>query len=112
MKKAKKLSIIAVCVILLLTSLMTVAFADTYTGYINGYPYTYWFLRETTSQDWPCISTTFSYQLNHYSSAATYLGSTQVDYSGRNWKYDGTTSSAFSSYGSIYAYTSAYYGTQ
>jgi hypothetical protein len=108
----KKTAIFLACILIMMATLATVAFADTYTGYIDGYPYTYWFLRETTSQDWPCISTTFKYPFMHYSSAATYLGSERVDYSGRNYVYGSSKSSAFSSYGSIYAYTSAYYGTE
>lgn len=107
-----KLLIVTFVCALLLASTMFAAFADTYTGTIDGLPYTYWFLRETTSQGHPCISTTFDYPLRHYSSAASYLGSERVHYDGRNWKENSSTSSAFSSYGSIYAYTSAYYGTK
>lgn len=107
-----KPAIIFTCLLIIMTAFATVSFADTYTGYIDGYPYTYWFLRETTSQGYPCISTTFTYPLRHYSSAATYVGSTRKHYSGRNYKDDSTPSSAYSTYNDIYAYTSAYYGTE
>lgn len=106
----KPLILMIMCA-LILTSTMIAAFADTYTGTINGLSYTYWFLRERTSQDYPCISTTFDYPLEHYSSAATFVGSVRKDYSGRNWKYDSTTSSAYSTFNNFNAYTSAYYGT-
>ena len=112
--KIRKRSIISlICVLIVLAAMSTVVFADTYTGTIKGYPYTYWFLRETTSQGYPCISTTFKWQLEHYSSAATYVGSVRKHYSGRNWVGAGNlTSRAYSTYNSIYAYTSAYYGTE
>lgn len=109
----KSIVITLSCLLLMLTAMTTIAFADTYTGTIDGYPYTYWFLRETTSQGYPCISTTFKWQFEHYSSAATYVGSVRKDYSGRKWVGTGNlTSHADSTYNDVTAYTSAYYGTE
>lgn len=113
MKKRKSLVAVLFCMLLVLATMSTVVLADTNTGTIKGYPYTFWFLREYTSQGYPCISTTFKWQFEHYSSAATYVGSVRKHYSGRNWVGTGNlTSSAYSTYNSIDAYTSAYYGTE
>jgi hypothetical protein len=112
MSRISKLLIVTLICALLIGVTIFTAFADTYTGYINGLPYKYWFLRERTSQDYPCISTTFDYPTYHYSSAATYVGSQRKHYSGRDIKYDSTTSRAYSTYEDYFAYTSAYYGTE